>query len=95
MIAFGGTLAALALLAVGLVLLPTPEVSSAGGIFATLWLLVTAISVLAFGRELWRLQQLSRIRGRWLRSTKQRRRCRPAGSLSRVTYLRERERRLD
>ncbi len=94
MIAFGGMLAALALLAVGLFLLPTPAAASAGSIFTTLWLLVTGISAIAFGRELWRLLQLRRIRSRWLLAARQRRRP-AARRSSRVTYQRERERRLD
>lgn len=92
--ALGGTLAALALLAAGLLFLPAPEKASAGGIFAALWLLVTGISALAFGREFWMLLRLSRIRSRWMRAAKRPRR-RPAGDLARVTHLRERERRLD
>lgn len=94
MIAFGGMLAALALLAVGLFLLPAPAAASAVSIFTTLWLLVTGISAIAFGRELWRLLQLRRIRSRWLLSSQQRRRP-VARRSSRVTYQRERERRLD
>ena len=94
MIAFGGMLAALALLAVGLFLLPAPAAAAAGSIFTTLWLLVTGISAIAFGRELWRLLQLRRIRSRWLLSSQQRRRP-VARRSSRVTYQRERERRLD
>ncbi|MGB4501446.1 MAG: hypothetical protein WBJ12_00210 [Dethiobacteria bacterium] len=92
--ALGGTLAALGLLAAGLLFLPAPEGSSTGGIFAALWLLVTGISALAFLRELTMLLRLSQIRSRWMRAAKRARR-RPAGDLSRVTPLRERERRLD
>lgn len=92
--AFSGTLAALALLAAGLFFLPAPEGSSTGGVFAALWLLVTGIAALAFGRELWMLLRLSQIRRRWMRAAKRPRR-RPASDLSRVINLRERERRLD
>ncbi len=92
--ALGGTLAALALLAVGLYFLPAPETASTGGIFAAFWLLAAAISAAAFGRELWLLLRLNRIRESWRRSAMKLRR-RSAGARSRFTTLRERERRLD
>lgn len=91
--AFGGTLAALALLAVGLCFLPASQTASAGGIFATLWLLVAASAALAFSRELLMLLRLRRIRRRWRKLAKNRRRY--PGAVSRFTPLRERERRLD
>lgn len=92
--AFGGMLAALALLAAGLFFLPAPARGTTGGIFAALWLLVTGISALAFGRELWMLVRLRRIRARWKRVARRPRR-RPSSDPGRVNHLRERERRLD
>ncbi|NMD42544.1 MAG: hypothetical protein GYA86_04440 [Firmicutes bacterium] len=91
--ALGGTMAALALLAGGLLLLPPPEGISVGGIFTSLWLLLAGLSAAAFVRELWRLLQLRRIRSRWRKMAGKRRR--PAAPVSRLTSLRERERHLD
>ena len=93
-ISMAGMLAALALLAVGFLVLPSPEKSPMAGTFSALWLLITAISALAFGRELWRLLRLNRLRRRWRRAAKKPQR-RPAAHRSRRSYLRERERRLD
>lgn len=89
----GGVLAALALLAAGLLFLPAPGGDPAGSFFAALWLLITGVSALAFGRELWMLLQLNRIRSQWKRvaRTSRLRVRKPSG----VTRLRERERRLD
>lgn len=92
--ALGGALSALALLAVGFLLLPAPENTPAAGTFVTLWLLITGISALSFGRELWRLLRLRQIRKRWAAAAKRKQRL-PQRDFSRVSYLRERERHLD
>ena len=93
-ISMAGMLAALALLAVGFLVLPSPEKSPMAGTFSALWLLITAISALAFGRELRRLIRLNRLRQRWRKAAKIPQR-RLAAHRSRRSYLRERERRLD
>lgn len=89
--AFCGTLAALALLALGLYFLPAPKIAPAFSVFALLWLSAALISVIAFGRELLLLLRLNRIRTRWRLSGKRPDR-RPDAVLSRLTRLRERER---
>ena len=92
--AFCGTLAALALLALGLYFMPAPGIGTAGGIFAAFWVLVALASAVAFGRELILLLQMNRIRARWRPKGKKLHRRTAFGS-SPLTHLRERERHLD
>lgn len=94
MIALGGMLAALALLAVGLLLLPAGESAASSRIFIALWLLVTGISALSFGRELWRAWRLKQIRRRWRSASKGSRRP-LRRKFTPADHLRERERHLD
>lgn len=89
--AFCGTLAALALLALGLYFMSAPETTPASSVFILLWLAAALISAVAFGRELLLLLRLNRIRTRRLLSGKRAHR-RPDAVLSRLTHPWERER---
>ena len=92
-----GLLAALALLSLGLLVLPGPTLGSVPGLFSALWLLVTFFAAAAFAREAWRRDRLHRARKR-LRGLSTRRRRAPRsgrapGEAWPEEFIRQRERR--
>lgn len=93
-----GMLAALALLAAGLLLLPEPGFDTAAGFFTALWLLVAFFAAAAFGREALRREKLSRHRKNWRRKGRRLPARMPAGRVplqSEGDSIRLRGRRLD
>lgn len=93
-----GLLAALALIALGLLLLPEPGISSTAGLFTALWLFIALAALIAFGRETLRRERLSRFRKKLRRSAGSGF-LRPArGGISadsREVFIRQRGRRTD
>ncbi len=94
-----GLLAALALLAAGLLLLPEPGFDTAAGLFTVLWLLVALFAAVAFGREALRREKLSRYRKSWRRKSRRIPARLPAGRMplqsTEGEFIRLRGRRLD
>ncbi len=93
-----GLLAALALLALGVLLLPEPGISSTAALFTALWLFIALVAAISFGREALRRERLNRIRKR-LQRTAGSGYMGPARSGinadSREVFIRQRERRTD
>jgi len=93
-----GLLAALALSAAGMLLLPAPETGGAAGIFAALWLLITMLAVVAFGREALRGEKLYRVRKSMRGSAGSRAFVRSGGRAAAYTrgeFIRQRARRFE
>ncbi|MEW5783841.1 MAG: hypothetical protein AB1767_01945 [Bacillota bacterium] len=94
-----GLLIVLALLSLGLILLPAPGLNSTAGLFTALWLPAALAAAAAFGRELWQRERLQRVRRKRKAAAKRGAKLNISGRYRRVLEgdapINRRERRLD
>jgi hypothetical protein len=93
-----GVITALALLALGLLVLPEPGISSTAGLFTALWIFIALAAVTAFGREALRRERFIRVQKSLRRSAGKaflRPRHEGATAHSRGEFIRQRGRRTD